>query len=64
MAFELVAKTEFTQVLAFKRKTMDVTLRHQSGRLRLDTELALQIRGQLAERIASYTNDFIRQIPI
>jgi hypothetical protein len=64
MAFELNAKATLTQVLFFKFRSTDITLRHSSGRVTIDSELLAGTAPVIAKRVADYTQDYVENIPI
>jgi hypothetical protein len=64
MAFELDAKATLTQVLFFKFRSTDITLRHSSGRVTIDSELLAGTAPVIAKRVADYTQDYVKNIPI
>jgi hypothetical protein len=64
MAFELDAKTALTQVLFFKYRASDVTLRHASGRVSVDSEILAAIAPAVAEKVAAYTRNFVAAVQI
>ncbi len=64
MAYELEATSDLTQVLFFKLRKNDVTLRHASGRVAIDTDVLTAIREPVAQKIASHSASFIAGLPI
>ena len=64
MAFELVAKAEFDQVLFFKFQSSHVTLRHSSGKVSINKEIIATVSHDIYERIKKYTRDFVAELPI
>jgi len=64
MAFELAATTQLTQVLFFKFRASDVTLKHASGRVTINTDVLAAIRAAVADRIAEHSRGFVAQLPI
>ena len=64
MAFELDASSALTQVLFFKLRTMDVTLRHASGGVVIDDSRLLAIAPRVGERVAAYQSAFIDALQI
>jgi hypothetical protein len=64
MAFELDTKTALTQVLFFKYRASDVTLRHASGRVRVDASILTAIGPAVAEKVAAYTRNFVAAVQI
>lgn len=64
MAFELDARTTLTQVLFFKFRSVDVTLRHSSGRVAIDGNLLGALAPTIAKKVADYAQSYIENIPI
>jgi len=64
MAFELDAKTSLTQVLFFKFRSMDIRLRHSSGRIAIDTDLLAAVAASIAKRVDDYVQSYVENIPI
>lgn len=63
MAFGLEANAKVTQVLFFKFRSNSAKLRHLSGMVTINTDVLTNIQPQIAERIAAFQNDFIRNLP-
>jgi hypothetical protein len=63
MAFALEAKTTMTQVLFFKAKSSEATLRHCSGRVTVDTAVLDGIGNGLKAKLVSHANDYIAKLP-
>jgi hypothetical protein len=59
MAFELHAKTTLTQVLFFKFNSADVTLRHASGRVTIDTALLAPLQATIAQKVSAFTRSYV-----
>jgi hypothetical protein len=64
MAFELEAKSNLTQVLFFKFRSADITFRHASGRVMIDSKLLASVRGAMAKKLAAYTRHYVETLPI
>ena len=64
MAFELDAKTALTQVLFFKFRSTDVTLRHSSGRVTVDAHILTEAGPAIAKRVAEYVRTDVENIPL
>lgn len=64
MAFGLEARSSLTQVLFFKSLASEVTLRHCSGKVSVDTGLLEQLRGDLNEQLQDQGRSFIRRLPV
>lgn len=62
-AFGLHAKTRLTQVLFFKARASDVTLRHCSTRITIDAAVAEAVRQPLREKVAAHAVDFVKTLP-
>jgi hypothetical protein len=63
MAFGLEAKATITQVLFFKARKNDVTLRHHSGQVTIATDVLEGIRADLKAKIVQFAQDYIRKLP-
>ena len=64
MAFELDATTTLTQVLFFKFRSVDVKLRHSSGRVAIDEKLLAGLSATIAKKVADYVQSYVENIPI
>jgi hypothetical protein len=64
MAFELEATAELTQVLFFKFRSSEVTLRHASGRVTIDADILTTVRSAISEKISAYTRNYIADLPL
>ncbi len=64
MAFVLDAKTMVTLVLFFKFRSMDVTLRHSSGKVTVEANVLAAVAPAVAKRVAEYTRSYVENIPI
>jgi hypothetical protein len=64
MAFELDAKSKLTQVLFFKFRSADVTLRHSSSRASVDGVLLAGTAPAVAKKVAAYLKSYVEAIPI
>ena len=62
MAFGLEAETNFTQVLFFKFLANDVTFRHFSGKLTIDSEVLANLRLLITEKVLRYAHDYVKAI--
>src|ERR1700682_436711 len=58
MAFELEAKRALTQVLFFKFRSTDVTLRHASGRVTVDTSMLEAVGPAIAKKVSAFTRNY------
>lgn len=63
MAFALEARSNITQVLFFKAKANDVTLKHSSGRVTISTAVLEGVGDQLKEKLVSVAHDFVKTLP-
>lgn len=63
MAFGLEARSTLTQVLFFKSLASEVTLRHCSGKVSVNTALLEQLRGDLNDQLKEHARSFIRKLP-
>lgn len=64
MAFSLAAKSALTQVLFFKFRTSDVTLKHSSGKISVDGEQLAAMRHVVADMVADYQRGYIAALRI
>lgn len=62
-AFGLNAKTILTQVLFFKARASDVTLRHCSSKITIDAAVADAVRQPLRDKLAAHAVDFVKALP-
>jgi len=62
-AFGLNAKTKVTQVLFFKARASEVTLRHCSSKITIDAAVADAVRQPLRDKIAAHAVDFVKTLP-
>lgn len=62
-AFGLNAKTKLTQVLFFKARASDVTLRHCSSKITIDAAVADAVRQPLRDKLAAHAVDFVKALP-
>jgi len=62
-AFALDAKSDMTQVLVFRWRTGDVTLRHCSSQVSIDAEVAEAVRQPLREKLAAHAADYVKSLP-
>jgi metacaspase-1 len=63
MAFSLEARTSMTQVLFFRAKRQDATLRHYSGRVTIDTSVLDGIREGLKTKLLDHALSYISLLP-
>jgi hypothetical protein len=63
LAFSLQARARMTQVLFFKGRTSDVTLRHCSGRMSINVDVVAAVRQALKDKLAAHVTDYVRALP-
>lgn len=63
MAFGLEAKSQITQILFFKARASDATLRHHSSRITINTNVLDSINDAIKKKLASHANDFVSTLP-
>lgn len=63
MAFALEAESTITQVLFFKTKTNEATLRHSSGKVTIDTVVLDGVSGAIKQKLAGSAQDYIKTLP-
>ncbi|MGE3874950.1 MAG: hypothetical protein AB7F74_18520 [Parvibaculaceae bacterium] len=63
MAFALKAKANLTQVLFFRFKKSDVTIKHASGKVTINTEVLASVREPLKQKLLAFTDDFVKKLP-
>lgn len=63
MAFGLEAKSSITQVLFFKSKANDATLRHYAGRVTINTSVLDGISGAIKEKLSGHAGNYVRALP-
>ncbi|KRF42159.1 hypothetical protein [Terrabacter sp. Soil810] len=63
MSFGLEAQSNLTQVLFFKFRKSDVTLRHHSGKVTVSAPVLEAVRLDIAERLVDFAQDYVRQLP-
>jgi hypothetical protein len=64
MAFQIAAKSTRTGVLFFKWGIAEATLRYFSGKVTYTTSIADHVAGLIAERVRSYTADYVTNLEI
>jgi hypothetical protein len=62
-AFGMQAKSKLTQVLFFKARASDVTLRHCSSKVTIDAAVASAVRQPLRDKLAAHAVDFVKTLP-
>jgi hypothetical protein len=63
MAFGLEAKATLTQVLFFKFKSSEASLKHYSGKVTIDTHVLTNVRDLIKNKIATHAIDYIMALP-
>lgn len=63
IAFGIEAQSRVTQVLFFKFRKNDVTLRHHSGKVTINAQVLASVRNQIAERLIPFTTGYIEILP-
>jgi hypothetical protein len=63
MAFNLNAKSKITQILFFKAKSNEATLRHYSGRIEIATDILDGVQEPLKTKLAGLADDYIKALP-
>ena len=63
MAFGLEAKSSITQVLFFKVRRNEATLRHYSGKVTINTAVLDGVRDKLREKLVGQADDFVKALP-
>ena len=63
MAFGLEAKSSITQVLFFKAKANDATLRHYAGRVTINTNVLDGISESIKAKLSGHASDYIKALP-
>ena len=63
MAFGLEAKATLTQVLFFKFKSSEASLKHYSGKVTINTHVLTNVRDLIKNKIAAHAIDYIMALP-
>lgn len=63
IAFALEATTSIEQILFFKSRSNEATLRHFSGKVRIDGNVLDEIREPIKGKVSHFIQDYIRLIP-
>lgn len=64
IAFGLEAQAKLTQVLFFKFKSSEATLKHYSGKVTINSHVLSSIREPIKAKIAAFSNDYVKELPI
>lgn len=63
MAFTISAQSELTQILFFKFRTGEATLKHMSGRIAINETVLAGVREDIERKLALHAADFVRSLP-
>jgi hypothetical protein len=63
MAFGIEAKATLTQVLFFKFKSSETSLKHYSGKVTINTQVLAKVRDLIKTKIAAHAVDYIKALP-
>ena len=63
MAFGIEAKATLTQVLFFKFKSSETSLKHYSGKVTINSHVLANVRDLLKNKIAAHAIDYIKALP-
>lgn len=63
VACGLEARTTMTQLLVFRSRASDVTLRHRDGRARINTAVLAGVREALRDKVLDHAREFILTLP-
>jgi hypothetical protein len=63
MAFGLEAKATITQVLFFKFKSSEASLKHYSGKVTINTDVLTSVRDLIKNKIAAHAAGYIMALP-
>jgi len=63
MAFSLEAKANLTQVLLFKVRQNQATLRQVSGKVTIDPEVLASVREDVSHRLEKYAKAYVEALP-
>lgn len=63
MAFGLEAKATLTQVLFFKARSNEATLKHYSGKVTINGHVLSNVREAIKNRIAGFAKDYVEALP-
>lgn len=62
-AFGLEARNDMTQVLVFRWRTSQATLRHCSGQVSINPAIAEAVRQPLQQKLAAHVVDYVKSLP-
>lgn len=63
IAFGLEAKSDLTQVLFFKFRSNEISLKHFAGKVTIDSYVLSSVREQIRNKIAGFTKDYLKALP-
>jgi hypothetical protein len=63
MAFALEAKANLTQVVFFKVRSNEATLKHVSGKVTIDPEVLASVREDVSRRLEKYAKAYVEALP-
>jgi hypothetical protein len=63
MAFGIEAKATLTQVLFFKFKSSETSLKHYSGKVTINPHVLANVRDLIKAKIAAHAIDYIKALP-
>jgi len=63
MAFGIEAQASLTQVLFFKFKSSETSLKHYSGKVTINPQVLANVRDLIKNKIAAHASDYIRALP-
>jgi hypothetical protein len=63
MAFGLTATSTLTQVLFFKFRSSDVSLKHFSGKVTIDSEVLHGVREAISQKIDKFVKSYVEALP-
>ncbi len=63
MAFGLEAEADLTQVLFFKFRTSEASLKHYSGKVAINTHVLTNVRDLIKQKITAHAADYIMALP-
>jgi hypothetical protein len=63
MAFALTARANLTQLLIFKVRSNDATLKHVSGKVTINPEVLTNVRDDVSRRLVKYAKAYVEALP-
>lgn len=64
MALEIKARSMITQVLFFKFRHNEATMRHHAGRVSINSSVLAKVGEEIKTKIVQYASDYIKALPI